>query len=189
MKTISINPLSTASRENAIAQIDALIEKIHKLEKFKDYLQTLAEQGVVTAQSRFDEGVVYKSFIPDPKKGAKRPTGVHRTYVDNYTGVKVASKRTDNGFIITADGEQVLFMEFGAGVYWSGQAYPDERPEGIVGIGEYGDGHGKQKIWSYYAEDGTVRMTRGVPALAGMYYAKKQIMLEVEQKVKELLND
>lgn len=181
MKTISINPLSTASRENAIAKIDALIEKIHKLESFDEYLKTLADKGVATAISRYSVADMFNI------------NGVGEYGLKN---AHVSSRMTDNGFVIEADGSQVLFMEFGAGVYYEGwQSYPDERPSGIVGIGQYGDGNGQRQAWGYYRggernEDGSnLVVTHGVPALAGMYYAKKQIMLEVEQKVKELLND
>lgn len=183
MKTISINPLSTASRENAIAQIDALQEKLKKLEEFEKYLRSLAGAGIAIAQMHYDQGYLYNN-----------------AYGGDYGNVSVTSKETDNGFVIEANGKQVLFMEFGAGITYSGQAYEGERPSGIVGIGEYvapypvnktGIPHGNQKAWGYEdsSSDTGLVITRGVPALQGMYRAKQYIMREVEKKVKELLND
>lgn len=182
MKTIRINPLSTASRENAIAQIEALQDKLHKLERFDEYLKTLAEKGVATAISRFSVADMFNI------------NGVGEYGLKN---AHVSSRMTDNGFVIEANGSQVLFMEFGAGVYYEGwQSYPDERPAGIASIGNSpreGKGMGNRQAWGYYRNGDKSKenlvITHGVPALAGMYYAKKQIMLEVEKKVKELLND
>lgn len=183
MKTIRINPLSQTSVNDAILQIEALQAKLKKLEEFDKYLQTLANAGVAIAQANFDRGAVYKSWT---KKTKDHPS----EYVENYTGVTVTTKPIPNGFVIEADGEQVLFMEFGAGVYHSGQAYEGNRADfaGIVGIGEYGNGNGKRKAWGYPSESGLL-ITHGVPALNGMYRAKRHILIEVEKKLKELLND
>lgn len=188
MKTIRINPLSQTSVNDAILQIEALQAKLKKLEEFDKYLQTLANAGVAIAQANFDRGAVYKAWN---KKNKEHPTV---EYVDNYVGVTVKSKPIPNGFVIEADGEQVLFMEFGAGVYHSGQAYEGNRADfaGIVGIGEYDKHNGTRRTWGWYPneDDKTfVMLTHGVPALNGMYRAKRHILIEVEKKLKELLND
>lgn len=178
MKKISVNPLNMASVDNAIAQIEALQEKITKLEKFNEYLRTLAEAGVIIAQENFDMGYLYNPFEI-------------YGYGGDYGNVDVTSRMTDNGFVIEANGAQVLFMEFGAGITYSGEAYQGERPEGIVGIGEYGKGRGNREAWGYKnpASKTGLTITYGVPALQGMYRAKEHIMHEIEAKVKELLND
>ena len=178
MKTIRINPLSQSSVENAIMQIEALQAKLKKLEEFNKYLQTLEGAGVAIAQMQFDQGYLYNPFEA-------------YGYGGDYGNVTVTSKMTDNGFVIEANGEQVLFMEFGAGITYSGEAYEGERPEGIVGIGQYGKGRGSRRAWGYYNPNSKsgLTITYGVPALQGMYRAKKHIMQEVEKKVKELLND
>ena len=60
---------------------------------------------------------------------------------DNDSPVSVEFRIENNTMIISASGEQVCFLEFGAGVYYNGMMnYPIPLPEGIVGIGEYGKG-------------------------------------------------
>ena len=45
---------------------------------------------------------------------------------DNDSTVTVSGKITDNTLIISAKGEQICFLEFGAGVYYNGtDSYPN----------------------------------------------------------------
>lgn len=178
MKKVSVNPLSPASVDNAIFQIERIQLKIQKLEEFDKYLKSLAGAGVAIAQDRFDRGYLYNPFAI-------------YGYGGEYGNVTVTTRMLDNGFVLEADGEQVLFMEFGAGITYSGEAYEGERPAGIANIGEYGDGKGKQKAWGYYNDNSVsgLTVTYGVPALQGMYKAKQHVMREVEKKFKEIFDD
>ena len=82
---------------------------------------------------------------------------------------------SENGYTIMASGQAVCFIEFGAGVYYNGsEPYPNPRPPGVVGIGEYGYGLGKLPSWSF--SDGTQRVvTHGNPAAMPMWYATKEM--------------
>lgn len=66
---------------------------------------------------------------------------------------------------IICQGSQVLFIEFGAGIKHktetstivndgSGDIEWASRPQGIVGIGEYGKGYGKNDYWFYKSQTG-----------------------------------
>lgn len=174
-KVVSINPLSSSSIEDAIAQIEAIQYKLKKLEEFNSYLKSLADAGVAIAQNYFDQGYLYNTWGGD------------------YGNVVVTSKMTENGFIVEASGKQVLFMEFGAGVYYNGTgSYPEELPTGITHIGGYGKHNGLKQAWGYYQDNETkagLTITRGVPSLQAMYKSKKYIVREVERRVKELLKN
>ena len=106
---------------------------------------------------------------------------------DGTNDVSVKLDKANNGYVIVADGEAVAFIEFGAGVYHNtSEPYPNPRPDGIVGIGEYGKGKGKQKAWGYKNENDEVVITRGNPAAMPMWYASEEIKNSVLKVVKEV---
>lgn len=109
-----------------------------------------------------------------------------------YDGVKdayVSVEPTANGYKIVAAGGSVFFIEFGAGVYYNGtEPYPEPRPSGISGIGEYGQGKGKQDTWGYYDDAGGLVLTHGNPAAMPMYHAGRVMRQEIERVAREVFS-
>ena len=106
---------------------------------------------------------------------------------DGINDVSVHLDTTNDGYVIVADGKAVAFIEFGAGVYHNtSEPYPNPRPDGIVGIGEYGKGHGKRKAWGYLDESGELVITRGNPAAMPMWYASEEMKNSVLKVVREV---
>ena len=107
-----------------------------------------------------------------------------------YDGVNDSSvtlKPIEGGFCIVAEGRAVAFIEFGAGVYHNpGEPYPNPRPDGIVGIGEYGKGLGKRQAWGFRNEDGELVITRGTPAAMPMWYASEEMRNAIKSKFLEV---
>ena len=107
-----------------------------------------------------------------------------------YDGVNdssVSLETISNGYAIVAEGHAVAFIEFGAGVYHnSGEPYPDPRPEGIVGIGEYGKGHGKRQAWGFTNDSGELVITHGNPAAMPMWYASEEMRSKILKIAKEV---
>lgn len=107
-----------------------------------------------------------------------------------YDGVNdshVTAEKTHFGYLIRAEGKAVAFIEFGAGVYHNpGEPYPDVRPTGIVGIGEYGKGYGKRQAWGFQDESGELVITHGNPAAMPMWYASEEMRRAILQKFKEV---
>ena len=134
------------------------------LEREKKLLQGLAEIGLKEASVRFTTAM--------------------------YDGTNDVSVRLDgknNRYVIVAEGKAVAFIEFGAGVYHNtGEPYPNPRPNGIVGIGEYGKGRGKRKAWGYLNENNEVVITHGNPAAMPMWYASEEIKNSVLKVVREV---
>lgn len=98
--------------------------------------------------------------------------------------------------IVIAQGEQAVFIEFGAGVYYNGG-------EGMVGksphewgeekgflIGEYGIGHGKQNVW---ALPGSTReepiLTHGTPAAMPMYHGVQDALAVMADLAREVFSE
>ena len=107
-----------------------------------------------------------------------------------YDGVNDSSvtlDTVDNGYCIRAEGKAVAFIEFGAGVYHNpSEPYPNPRPSGIVGIGEYGKGRGKRQAWGFRDESGELVITHGNPAAMPMWYASEEMrskILKIAQEV------
>ena len=158
---IKIN-LSGDGIENALTEVNRF--KREFLEKEKRLLERLAEIGLREASVRFTTAMY-----------------------DGTNDVSVKLDETDKGYAIVAEGKAVAFIEFGAGVYHnSSEPYPNPRPNGIVGIGEYGQGKGKRKAWGYKNENDELVITRGNPAAMPMWYASEEIKSSVLRVVKEV---
>ena len=115
-----------------------------------------------------------------------------------YDGVNDSSVTLEpikDGYCIRAEGRAVAFIEFGAGVYHNpGEPYPNPRPAGIVGIGEYGKGRGKRGAWYYNGDPGTsgevqkngAVKTRGTPAAMPLWYASEEMRKAILATFKEV---
>ena len=107
-----------------------------------------------------------------------------------YDGVNDSSVTLEpikNGYCIKAEGRAVAFIEFGAGVYHNpGEPYPNPRPAGIVGIGEYGKGYGKRQAWGFRNDDGELVITHGTPAAMPMWYASEEMRSAIKAKFLEV---
>ena len=100
--------------------------------------------------------------------------------------VSVTVKNEGDITLVIASGEEAVFIEFGAGVYYNPGGGRPDRPAGIVAIGEYGKGYGKRKVWGYYDKSGELKLTHGTPASMPMYYAVQRIAPRIPQIAREV---
>ena len=115
---------------------------------------------------------------------------------DGVNDVDVEEVKIYEGYKIVANGEAVAFIEFGSGVTYNGSSSyaPLEKPVGIVGIGEYGQGKGKRRAWYYKGEPGTngeinekgYVKTRGNPAAMSMWHSSEEMRKALLQVAKEV---
>lgn len=169
-KTIISMKLSTKDINKAIKELEKYKQDLLRKEKL--LLEKLAYIGVSEASVRFTTAMY-----------------------DGINDSMVSLEPTTKGYSIVARGQAVAFIEFGSGVYHNGsEPYPNPRPDGIVGIGEYGKGRGKRRAWYYKGEAGTngevqpsgVVKTRGNPAAMPMYYATEEMKRSILQIVREV---
>ena len=154
--------LSVSSIDNAIAQLTAYRNTIDV--KKDKLLEALARIGVQEASVRFTTAMY-----------------------DGVNDSSVSLEPISNGYAIVAEGHAVAFIEFGAGVYYnSGEPYPNPRPEGIVGIGEYGKGYGKRQAWGFTDVSGELVITHGNPAAMPMWYASEEMRSNILKIAKEV---
>lgn len=108
---------------------------------------------------------------------------------EENANVQVTVENRDDVTVVFADGEQAIFIEFGAGVYNNGAAGSSPHPWGAEKgflIGEYGQGKGKRKAWGYYNDSGTVTVTRGTPAAMPMYRGMQNAISVMNDLVREV---
>jgi hypothetical protein len=154
--------LSTSSIDNAIKELKAFRDSIER--KKDKLLEELANIGVKEASVRFTTAMY-----------------------DGINDSHVTLETTKNGYAIVAAGHAVAFIEFGAGVYHnSGEPYPNPRPEGIVGIGEYGKGYGKRNAWGFRNESGELVITHGNPAAMPLWYASEEMRSKIAKIAREV---
>ena len=154
--------LSSKSIQNAINELKAYQASLDA--KKDKLLEELAYIGVKEASIRFTTAIY-----------------------DGVNDSSVTLETVPNGYSIVAEGKAVMFIEFGAGVYHNpGEPYPDPRPSGIVGIGEYGKGHGKRQAWGFRDESGELVITHGNPAAMPMWYASEEMRNAIKAKFLEV---
>lgn len=132
-------------------------------EKARELAERLASLGATVASIRFSRAV--------------------------YTGQKdvdVSVEEMPTGYKVKADGESVLFIEFGSGVTY-GYGHPEAGEFGM-GPGTYPDGKGHwddPKGW-YLPKSAGGGHTFGNPPAMPMYEARKAIEQELPRIVKEV---
>lgn len=169
--TINLDVTSPNSIAMAVQKVNAYAEKVMRLKE--ELPKALAEFGVTEAQAHYGVGtydILLSGQFSQPN-------------------IVVSAQQRDNGWAVVANGKEVCFVEFGAGVFYTGgESYLGTRPPGIVGIGQYGKGHGKQNAWGFKDENGEVYITQGTPANNTMYFTAKAMRERIEETARRILN-
>lgn len=159
----------------------------------KKIVVPLSESGIQKIQ---DELMVYRKWQDEKARElAERLAALGATVASIrfsravYTGkkdVEVTVEELPNGYKVKADGESVLFIEFGSGVTY-GYGHPEAGEFGM-GPGTYPDGKGHwddPKGW-YLPKSAGGGHTFGNPPAMPMYEARKAIEQELPRIVKEV---
>ena len=162
MKKVRI-PLSTAG----IEQLEKELQEYRKWQeaKAKELAERLATLGASVASIRFARAT--------------------------YTGTKdttITVEQIANGYAVKADGESVLFLEFGSGITYGG-GHPENSEFGM-GPGTYPDGKGHwddPRGW-WIPKSAGGGHTYGNPPAMAMYEARKTIIRELPRIVKEVFS-
>lgn len=109
----------------------------------------------------------------------------------NHTTALVISK-TSNGITgtITVYGEDIVFIEFGAGVHYNTAAGDSPHKKGKqlgYTIGSYGQGRGKYDVWLYKGDDGNMHQSQGTEATMPLLNATEDMRAAVVRICKEVL--
>ena len=167
-QTITLG-LSQKSVEKALKQLRQYKQWIRN--KTTELVKALAEIGIPVIETN----VADASYTFDSKGVRSGSNTEHYTYVklNNFGSYSQAN--------LVVEGEEILFIEFGAGVYYNGEPGTSPHPKGQEFgflIGSYGVGHGVQKVWGYYDETGALVMTHGVEATMPVLKAYEKIIAD-----------
>ena len=142
------------------------------LQKTELLREKVAERLADEAKNGFSGAVV-----DDLTRGGQRFAQVDVS-VDNRGSVTV----------VVASGEDVVWVEFGAGVYHNGSPGSSPHPHGAelgMTIGGFGKGNGKKEVWGFY-EEGELKLTRGTPARMPMALAVTTVCNDIQAIAKEV---
>lgn len=105
-----------------------------------------------------------------------------------YASVTVADPAKDgDGYVVTVDSTDAVWVEFGAGVYHNGAVGSSPNPYGDAlnfRIGEYGT-KGQYNTWGFKEGEETI-LTHGTPARMPMYNAVQTLKSEIPQIAQEV---
>lgn len=163
-KRIKLN-LSEHSITSALKEVENL--KNAQKARLHAAAKEIAEEICKRAQANFDA-----AWYDEVGRGMR-----------GHADIKCQVEETGNGYRVVARGDEVTFIEFGAGVYYNPPAGASTHPKGAEFgflIGGYGKGHGKQKSWGYYADDSKQELiiTQGTAMQQPLYRAFREVLEE-----------
>lgn len=156
---IQVNPYDKKSVKAAIKQLQEYKRDMLQT-KCDEFTRRLAETGREIASMRF-ESAEY----------------------DGDNDVTVSVSGDGSSLKVVANGKAVCFIEFGSGVARGGGYPADRKPEGIVGLGQYGKGHGATGEPWYYAHG---KKSDGNPPAMAMLNARDTMVEMVTQIAREV---
>lgn len=165
-ETISFS-LSPDSIQKAIRQVEEYKESF--LSKNELFVQRLAEIGIPVINERMSAA-----------QGDSDPA--HSTYI------KVNSSGGISEAVLTVEGKDLLFIEFGAGRFFNGEPGTSPHPKGEefgYTIGSYGKGHGADDYWFYRSDTGEIIISFGTEATMPVYSAG----VEIRQRIREIARE
>lgn len=180
MKTTIAFTLDSKSIENAIRELEAFKKDFEQ--KCVRLRQLIGERIAWSASHGFRSALV-GDFVGRVERGGTVPVE------PPPSNVQVSVRHDGDVTIVFADGEEAVFIEFGAGVYNNGAAGTSPHPWGAENgflIGSYGKGFGRRRIWGYRNENGEVILTHGTPAAMPMYHGMMDAIRVMNDLVKEV---
>ena len=179
-KTISFT-LDAASIGKAIKELNDYTKDFEQ--KCKELRKRVAERIKWSAQQGFSTAMEGDVFL--------QVDGKKRSPASPIFGsdVQVNVRHEDDVSVIWTEGENAVFIEYGAGVYHNGAPGDSPHPWGLEQgfvIGGYGKNHGTQNAWGYRDADGSIYITHGTPAAMPMYRGVVQAcehLIEIAREV------
>lgn len=164
MKRITINVFTGEGIDEALKTIEEQKQRINN--KVKKICERCADIGKSVASFRF----------------------AHTTYLGNKDA-NVYVEEIPDGYVVKANGESVLFLEFGSGITYGG-GHP-ENSEYWMGPGTYpkGKGHWNDPKGWYLPKEKGGGHTYGNPPTMAMYEARKEIELRLKEIVQEVFGN
>jgi len=174
-RTIRVDVLSPASVDGAVTELRKYREWVKR--KAEELQNRAAEFLKIAAQSGFDTG------IADTWIGEANIPG----------SVQVETEPNGNVTLVVAYGEDAVFMEFGAGVYYNTPVGTSPNPLASQNslpftIGSYSAFRPNKTVWRYFDEVGKKHISRGTPASMPMYNATRLLIDNIADIAREVFS-
>lgn len=173
MRTITIDIFNPASIDAAVKEIRDYADWVkRKTDELRERVAYFIAK---------DASAVFNTAVADDLIGEGAVIG----------SVNVVVEDNGNMTLVIANGEDAVFMEFGAGVYYNGGVGSSPNPLGAAlgyTIGSYGKGNGAKAVWGFKGEDGALHLTHGVPASMPLYRALQSVVNDIEQIAREVFS-
>jgi len=178
-KVISFS-LNAASIDRAIKELDDYIDDFQQ--KCNTLREKIAERIAWSASTGFRAAISgdIVGRVENGKLVKAEPL---------QSNVQVSVTHDGNISVVFAEGEEAVFIEYGAGVYNNGAAGSSPHPWGPENgylIGTYGKGHGRKKTWGYQNENGEIILTHGTPAAMPMYRGMREAINAIDGLIREV---
>lgn len=155
--------------------IQDTIQKLETIEKNlirrqNEFVRRLAQVGIPIIQQNINMAV-----------GDSNKTHTTRIEISNSPNKTIAK--------LVVEGEDIIFIEFGAGVHYNTPAGTSPHPKGEkkgYTIGSYGYGHGAKDFWYYKDETGEYVRSYGTRATMPLYKASLKMRDEMVRIAKEV---
>lgn len=187
MKRINCSLTKKGSLQNAIKQLEEYKQSIN--DKADIFIERLALVGVPVIREKF----------------AQAETDDFNFDRSHYTHIKIESFGDHHKAILTVEGKNLLFIEFGSGIHFNGNLGGSPNPSvewSVPGgtlehyggaalgytIGSYGHGQGSKDFWFYYDDQGGSQMSHGTRASMPMFSAEMEIISKIEQIAREVFH-
>lgn len=160
------------------SEIDSAIKEIEKIEKdLIKKTETLKKRIAELIRDKADIG--FRGSIADDITNGEQI----------YADVDVTVEEDGDIFVVIANGEDAVWVEFGAGVYHNGPVGSSPNPLGEnlgFAIGGFGS-KGGRNTWVFKdPETGERKFTHGTPANMPMYKALEEVMGDLKSIVREV---
>lgn len=170
-KTITLNPLSLKSIEKCIKELEHY--EIELKDKIDMFSSKIADLGLELLDKRI-QAIPMSAY----RQGVA-PSIAHETYQEG------------DKFVVELHmiGEEVAFIEFGAGSYFNGPVGTSMHPEGAslgMTIGSYNADVAKRDFWFYKDDNGNLVYTNGTPTYAPLWGTMQDIQEKIDEIFKEV---
>ena len=176
-RTITLDLFDDGSFARALADIDSYCD--HLRDGANRIREEVAERIKTSAEQGFASSIADAIYV-----GGSEVVGGN---------VSVTVEDSGDTTSVVASGPDALFMEYGAGVHFNGEAgkspHPNGEDAGML-IGEYGRHMGRHESWAIPGSTHTNPIiTHGTPASMPMYNAAEAVNAEKVDIAREVLND
>lgn len=172
-RTIHVNILDSRSIDNAIRELKeySTFVQAKALELQERVATMIANEARMTFNSSMRGDLINESLM--------------------LADVSVTVENDGDYTLVIASGEDAVFMEFGAGVFYNGSVGSSPHPLGAglgFTIGSYGKGNGAKQVWGFTDANGEFHLTHGTPASMPLYKAVESIRQNIVQIAREVFN-